>query len=111
MNSIKNVIFLKKDIPDRIKKEVRYWNLYAKVSPFVFLTLALILHQSDAVPLDMIVYAGGMIFAITAVVWWFWTVSTIGHISQRVHKAESGVQDILTDLRIIKELVRELKNK
>jgi hypothetical protein len=108
---MKNVIFLKKDIPNKIKKEVFYWNLFAKISPLVFAIVALILYQSGVVPIQWLIVAGTAIFVVVAVTWWFWTVNTIGHISNRVHKAETGVQEVLTDLKVIKELVRDLKNK
>ena len=37
---------------------------------------------------------------------------TIGHISERVHKAESGVQEVLTELKIIRQIFpRHLKRQ
>lgn len=107
---MKNVIFLKKDIPNRIKKEVRYWNLFAKLAPFVFAGVGLMCYKMDMLELSDILVVAGIMFAVTAVVWWFWTVNTIGHISDRVHKAEDGIQDVLTDLKVIRQLFQDLKD-
>jgi hypothetical protein len=53
---------------------------------------------------------GAGAFALTAVTWWFWTVHTIGQIADRTHKAESNVQEVLHDIKQIKELVKEIRN-
>lgn len=107
---MKNVIFLKKDIPNRIRKEVHYWNLFAKVAPFLFSGLAFVFYRMGMIDFTDILIVGGVAFAITAVLWWFWTVNTIGHVSDRVHKAEEGIQDVLTDLKIIRQLFQDIKD-
>jgi hypothetical protein len=54
---------------------------------------------------------GAGAFAMTAVTWWFWTVHTIGEIADRTHKAENAVQEVLHDIRMIKDLVKEIRNR
>lgn len=107
---MKNVIFLKKDIPNRIKKEVRYWNLFAKFAPFVFAGAGFVCYKMNMVTFNDILVTAGIVFAVTAISWWFWTINTIGHISDRVHKAEDGIQDVLTDLKVIRQLFQDIKD-
>ena len=38
-------------------------------------------------------------FVVTAVTWWFGQYRNNRHILERVHKAESGVQEVLTELK------------
>jgi len=107
---MKNVIFLKKDIPNRIKKEVRYWNLFAKFAPFVFAGVGFVFYKMNMVNFNDILVIAGILFAVTAISWWFWTINTIGHISDRVHKAEDGIQEVLTDLKVIRQLFQDIKD-
>jgi len=108
---MKNVIFLKKDIPQNIKRQVRIWDLYAKLSPIIFFIIGWLCHDSGMLTLQQIIWIGGGLFTLTAVCWWFWTVYTIGHITDRVHKAETGIQEVLGDLKVVKELLKQIKNK
>lgn len=107
---MKNIIFLKKEIPNRIRKQVEYWNLFAKLAPIAFVVGGFFFYELNFCSLQTLLFVGAGLFAVTAVIWWFWTVNTIGFVSDRVHKAEEGIQDVLSDLKIIKELFREIKD-
>lgn len=107
----KNIIFLNKEIPDKIKQQVRWWDLYAKLSPIAYLLVGFLLWHFGVWEWHVIAGIGAGAFAMTAVTWWFWTVHTIGDIADRTHKAESTVQEILHDIRDIKELVKEIRNR
>ena len=109
MKETKNIIFLKKNIPNRIKKQVRAWDMFAKLGPLGFVILGFVMHSTQMMDVESILWLGLGLFVVTAVTWWFWTISTIGHISERVHKAESGVQEVLTELRIIRQIFQDIK--
>jgi hypothetical protein len=47
--------------------------------------------------------------AVTAITWWFWTINTIARMSDKIRSAETGVQQVLSDIQIIKELVKEIR--
>ena len=54
----------------------------------------------------------GIILAMcagTAITWWFWTIHTIARMSDKIRSAETGVQQVLSDIQIIKELVKEIR--
>ena len=111
MGRSKNIIFLNKEIPDKIKREVRWWDLYAKFSPIAYLLVGFLLWHFGVWEWQVIAGIGAGAFALTAVTWWFWTVHTIGEIADRTHRAESTVQEVLHDIRDIKELVKEIRNR
>ena len=111
MGKMKNVIFLNKEIPDKIKREVRWWDLYAKLSPIAYLLVGFLLWNYDVWDWQVIAGIGAGVFAMTAVTWWFWTVHTIGEIADRTHKAENTVQEVLHDIRDIKEIVKDIRNR
>ena len=111
MGKMKNVIFLNKEIPDKIKREVRWWDLYAKLSPIAYLLVGFLLWNYDVWDWQVIAGIGAGVFAMTAVTWWFWTVHTIGEIADRTHRAESTVQEVLHDIRDIKEIVKDIRNR
>ena len=111
MGKMKNVIFLNKEIPDKIKREVRWWDLYAKLSPIAYLLVGFLLWNYDVWDWQVIAGIGAGVFAMTAVTWWFWTVHTIGEIADRTHKAESTVQEVLHDIRDIKDIVKQIRNR
>jgi hypothetical protein len=109
--SKEKLIFLKgKEIPDKIKREVRWWDLYAKLSPVLYLTIGFLLYYFNIWEWQVIAGIGAGAFAMTAVTWWFWTVHTIGEIADRTHKAENTVQEVLHDIREIKNIVKEIRN-
>lgn len=95
---------------DQIREQARLWDMYAKISPIIFLIVMSVLWFLDLVHHTHILWAGAIIFAVTAVTWWFWTVHTIGKIAKLLRNADDGVQDALHNLRDIKELVKELRD-
>ena len=111
MSKTKNIIFLnKEDIPDKIKREVRWWDIYAKFAPLVYLAVGFVLYYMDVFEWQVIAGIGAGVFAMTAVTWWFWTVHTIGEIADRTHRAENTVQEVLHDIRDIKDIVKQIRN-
>ena len=109
MKQDKNIIFLKKNIPNRIKKQVRAWDMFAKLGPLGFVIIGLVMHSTQMMDVKSILWLGLGVFVVTAATWWFWTIATIGHISDRVHKAESGVQEVLTEIKIIRQIFQDIK--
>jgi hypothetical protein len=113
MKDNNNLLFLKsvkERIPNDIRKQAEWWGLYAKLSPAVFTAVAFLLWFFGFVNEMNIMYAALGIFAITAVTWWFWTVHTIGRIGNKIEHAERGVEDVLSDIKLIRDIVREIRN-
>jgi len=112
-----NILFFKalKDLEGKkgtesIREQARLWDIYAKTSPILFVAVMGLLWMFDAIHHHHILIAGAILFSITAVTWWFWTVHTIGKIAQLLRNADDGVQETLHDLRDIKDLVKKLRD-
>ena len=94
---------------DKIETQVERWDWFARIVPIVFVGISLVLICLGVIDYKQAFWTALAVFAVTAVTWWFWTISTIGHISERVHKAENGVQEVLTELKIIRQIFQDIK--
>ena len=95
---------------DYIRKQAQLWSMFAKVSPIIFITLMGFLWHQGIVNHIMIMWIGGIMFGLTAIIWWFWTVHTIGSLATMVKKADNGVQDVLGDLKEIRDILKDIRN-
>lgn len=112
MSNNKTIIFKNfQNEPDKIKRDVRWWDLYAKVSPILYIIIGIVLWYFGSIDWQIIAGIGAGAFAMTAVTWWFWTVHTIGTIADRTAKAELNVQTVLSEIRDIKNLVKDIRGK
>ena len=91
-----------------IEKQVDRWDLYAKITPTVFLILCAISLSYRITSFNTLFNIGMIGFAFTAVVWWFWTIITVRHIIKLMSTATTDLDDVKQDLKEIKE---ELKNE
>ena len=109
-----NLLFLKTKKgnagTDKIREQARLWDMYAKISPIVFVIVMGVLWFLDLVHHTHILWAGAILFGITAITWLFWTVLTIGKIASLLRNADKGVQDALHNLRDIKDLVKQMRD-
>jgi len=95
---------------DKIRKQAELWDMYAKISPFIFLIIAGSLWAFGIIEHTDAFYTAAVIFGLTAVTWWFWIVRTIAKLASLLRSADDGVQETLRDLRDIKELVKQLRD-
>jgi len=90
----------------KIEKQVARWDLYAKIAPTFFLIASAISLTYGITSFDTLFNIGMIIFAFTAVTWWFWTIITIQHIIKLMSSATNDLQEVKDDLkRIRKEFV------
>jgi hypothetical protein len=107
---MKEVIFLKvaKKIPQDIKDQVRWWDILGKLLPLICVVLGATGYLMG-VELEILLGIILAMCAVTAITWWFWTINTIARMSDKIRSAETGVQQVLSDIQIIKELVKEIR--
>jgi hypothetical protein len=91
----------------KIEKQVARWDLYAKITPTVFLTAAATSLAYGITSFDTLFNIGMIVFALTAVVWWFWTIFTIRYIIRLMSSATQDLVDVKQDL---KEIRKEYQN-
>lgn len=107
-----DVIFLKvtKKIPQDIKEQVRWWDILAKLLPLVFVLIGSVGYIMG-VDYKVLLVIGLVMAASTAITWWFWTIHTIARMSDKIRSAENGVQQVLSDIQIIKDIVKEIRQQ
>jgi len=90
----------------KIEKQVARWDLYAKITPTFFLVAAAILLTYGITSFDTLFNIGMVLFAFTAVTWWFWTIITIKYIIKTMSSATTDLLEVKQDLKGIREEIR-----
>lgn len=87
----------------KIEKQVARWDLYAKTAPTFFLVAATIALTYGLTSFDTLFNIGMVLFAFTAVTWWFWTIITVKYIIRLMSSATQDLNDVKQDLKEIRE--------
>ena len=91
----------------KIEKQVARWDLYAKIAPTIFLVVSTVSVTYGITSFDTLFNIGMIIFAFTAVTWWFWTIITIKYIIKTMSSATQNLTEVKQDL---KEIRKEYRN-
>lgn len=94
----------------KIASQAARWDIYAKISPPFFLVSAVILVIFDLIEFDTLFYVGIVMFGLTAVVWWFWSIFTIRYIIRNMAGATQDLKEVKKEIMEITSEVRDLKN-
>ena len=95
----------------KIQKQVERWDLFARLTPTLFLATSLILVVFDVVPLEYAFYIGLTGFAITAVSWWWWAIFTIKYLITVLNRASKGLYEVNDEVIVVKKELAELKDE
>lgn len=95
---------------DSIKKQVERWDLFARITPTLFLLTTTILVLFDLAPIEYAFYIGLTGFAITAVIWWWWAIFTIRYLITTLSRASSNLSEVTEEMSIVKKELTELKD-
>ena len=95
----------------KIQKQVERWDLFARLTPTLFLATSLILVVFDVVPLEYAFYIGLTGFAITAVSWWWWAIFTIKYLVTILSRASSNLTDVNNEIKIVRKELEDLKDE
>ena len=110
--------------PDQIKKDIKRsksietqverWDLFAKLAPTIFLLVCFAMLISGSVSFETVFTVGMSLFALTAVIWWFWTIFSIRFLVKTLSRASNSLIEVTDDLteakRELKELIDEEDN-
>jgi hypothetical protein len=90
----------------KIEKQVARWDLYAKITPTFFLIASAISLTYGITSFDTLFNIGMVLFAFTAVTWWFWTIITVKYIIKTMSSATTDLLEVKQDLKGIREEIR-----
>ena len=95
----------------KIAKQVERWDLFARLTPTLFLATSLILVVFDFVKLEYAFYIGLTGFAITAVSWWWWAIFTIKYLVTILSRASSNLTVVNNEIKIVRKELEDLKDE
>jgi len=90
----------------KIEKQVERWDLFAKIAPSIFLIVCFILLALGSISFETVFVVGMILFSLTAVVWWFWTIFSIRHLVRTLRRASTGLIEVTGDLKEAKKDLR-----
>ena len=94
-----------------IEIQVERWDLYARITPTIFLILSIILIATGIIDFKTAFWVGLGMFALTAVTWWFWTIYTIRHLIRTLNRASTNILEVRDEFVSIKEDLEAYKNE
>ena len=106
---MKPVIDIEKN--KKIANQVERWDLFARLTPTLFLATSLILVLFDIVKLEYAFYIGLAGFAVTAVSWWWWAIFTIRYLVTILSRASSNLTDVNDEIKIVRKELEDLKDE
>jgi len=94
----------------KIAQQVERWDLYARLTPTIFLAGALFLILLKIIDFETAFYVGLVGFAFTAVVWWWWAIFTIKYLVTVLNRTSKNLQDAATEISDISTEIEKLKD-
>ena len=94
----------------KIAQQVERWDLYARLTPTVFLLASIILIVFGIIDFKTAFYVGIVGFAVTAVVWWWWAIFTIKYLVTVLNRTSKNLQETSIEISQISTEVKQLKD-
>jgi hypothetical protein len=95
----------------QIAEQVEKWDVYARLTPTIFLLTSILLILFDVIDFETAFYVGVGGFAITAVVWWWWAIFTIKYLVVTLNRASKNLQEVNQEVKEITQEVKSIKNE
>lgn len=94
----------------KIAKQVERWDLYARLTPTIFLVGSLFLIIFKVIDFETAFYVGLVGFAFTAVVWWWWAIFTIKYLVTVLNRTSKNLQDTAIEISQISTEIEKIKD-
>ena len=94
-----------------IEIQVERWDLYARITPTIFLIISIILIATGIIDFKTAFWLGLGMFAVTAVTWWFWTIYTISHLIRTLSRASKNLGEVRDEFKDVKTQVEALRSE
>ena len=94
----------------KIAQQVERWDLYARLTPTIFLVGSLFLILFKIIDFETAFYVGLVGFAFTAVVWWWWAIFTIKYLVIVLNRTSKNLQDTAIEISQISTEIEKIKD-
>ena len=94
----------------KIAQQVERWDLYARLTPTIFLVGSLFLIIFKIIDFETAFYVGLVGFAFTAVVWWWWAIFTIKYLVTVLNRTSKNLQDTSIEVSQISTEIEKIKD-
>jgi hypothetical protein len=94
----------------KIARQVERWDLYARLTPTIFLAGSLFLIVFNIIDFETAFYVGLLGFAFTAVVWWWWAIFTIKYLVTVLNRTSKNLQDTAIEISQISTEIEKIKD-
>lgn len=94
----------------QIESQVERWDLFARLVPTVFLLTAIGLVSTGIIDFETAFWVGLALFAMTAVVWWFWTIFTIRLLIRTLNRASKNLTEVREEFHKVSKDIEALRN-
>ena len=94
-----------------IAEQVEKWDVYARLTPTVFLLISIMLIVFNVIDFETAFYVGLLGFALTAVVWWWWAIFTIRYLVITLNRASKNLGEVNREVKIVTTELEALKNE
>ena len=98
------------DRNQKIAQQVERWDLYARLTPTIFLVGSLFLIIFKIIDFETAFYVGLVGFAFTAVVWWWWAIFTIKYLVIVLNRTSKNLQDTAIEISQISTEIEKIKD-
>jgi len=92
---------------EAVLEQVKNWDRLAKWSPILFLFATAILWGLGLLSITSGFYVAIIIFAITAVIWWLWTIYTIRYLVRIILRTNVRLKWVSREFQSIREELRK----
>ena len=94
----------------KIAQQVERWDLYARLTPTIFLVGSLFLIIFKIIDFETAFYVGLVGFAFTAVIWWWWAIFTIKYLVIVLNRTSKNLQDTAIEISQISTEIEKIKD-
>lgn len=91
-----------------IEKQVERWDLFAKIAPTIFLIVCFVLLLTGSISFDTVFTIGMVLFSVTAVTWWFWTIFSIRGLVRILNRASTNLIEVGDELTAAKHELKDI---
>ena len=98
------------DRNQKIAQQVERWDLYARLTPTIFLVGSLFLILFKIIDFETAFYVGLVGFAFTAVIWWWWAIFTIKYLVIVLNRTSKNLQDTAIEISQISTEIEKIKD-